>query len=101
MRDREHKLDRAVDAIIRGLVHGAGASSPLLADYFSEREELLTWDARRRKVAKLAPLYPYNHGAPANTASTVIRSCSKEIISDCPSPWLSGSRDGHPQGACP
>jgi hypothetical protein len=67
MRDRERKLDRALDAMIRGLVHGAGAASPLLEDYFCKNEELPTWDALRRKVAKLAPLYPYNHGAPAGT----------------------------------
>jgi hypothetical protein len=39
--------------------------------------------------------------AAARSAFESAKQRFKEIISDCPSSWLSGLRDDHPQGSCP
>jgi hypothetical protein len=58
LKRREALLDRARDAIVRGLVHGAGATSPLIAKYLSKDSALAPWDELRRKATELAASYP-------------------------------------------
>jgi hypothetical protein len=58
MVERERVLDHTREAIIRGLVYGAGAKSPLLTSYACETEELVPWDEMRRKAEEAAARYP-------------------------------------------
>jgi hypothetical protein len=54
----EGKLERAREAIVRGLVHGAGATSPLLRKYAPAVGDLVVWDDLRREAEETAARYP-------------------------------------------
>ena len=49
-------LERAMEAIIRGLVHAGKASSPLSTSYGGE-DELIPWDQLLRRASDTAALY--------------------------------------------
>jgi hypothetical protein len=53
---REDMLERAMHAIIRGLIH-SGAASPLLERHYIDGEELTPWDQLRRQASRTAAQY--------------------------------------------